>query len=161
MPKTLSQSLALSNTAYNRLVEMAIEGGYIQPTYKANWGMQTFIHDLSLTTMLDMRDDDTKEYHRQEMLRWRAPTWSYKERRYKRLFSLDDLTLSRIATWAYDFGILRTDIRWCNNGPNPRSITQVVSCVLEAIGCEFLAPSTPVIKSMHTHIRTHAHTHTT
>jgi hypothetical protein len=130
----------VSDKAYNHIVLLAQQCGYVKYGSNKVKGLSTFINDLAHTTFYDTRPELVKARHRDEMRMGRAPTWLHTRTRRMRNLQLDESTIRKFVEVALQVGIIR---------PEPDTIGGVsrltpgptVALVLEAIGLQWITPT--------------------
>jgi hypothetical protein len=132
--------LYLSDRAYAGLYQLGIGRGYIKPNLKRIQGMSAFVEALSFCEFEDVRPDNVREEHVQQLLFHRYPAWrvhSMDGYRRMRTFMLRESTHTRFALLALQHKIIFPRLRLKGAPSSPLAIT---ANVLEAIGIGYLQP---------------------
>lgn len=136
----MPDNLYVSDTAYQQLIKMAVNCGYVKKNYTNCVGLSDFLNRLSYVEFVDTRPDSIKDIHRRALARETQPLWALgNELKISRMLGLSEEAMRNYAETALSLGIVIRR-RLANAGQSKRSLISITANTLEAIGIEWITP---------------------
>lgn len=135
----MSDLYAISDIAYNHLVRLATDTGFVKSGAVHKIGISRFTERLSYRRMIDTRPRSIKGADRELLRIGRVPVWKRHYQRWARTLNLSEEAIERYCRIAIEHRIVIG--RGYKGGPNWKSATSIVGAVLEAIGLGWLTPT--------------------